>query len=179
MSVPQAAGVLIAFSGLPGTGKSSIARSIASKYGAVYVRIDTIEQALRRANPVTADIGPEGYAVAYALAEDNLRLGNIVVADSVNPLFVTREAWRAVAARAGAPIVEVEICCSDSAEHRRRVESRSADVEGLVLPTWQDVLNRTYESWDGERIVIDAAHRSVDACIAVLDQHLRIAITMR
>ncbi len=41
--------------------------------------------------------GPEGYIVAYRLAEHNLRLGLAVVADSVNPIEITREAWRAVA----------------------------------------------------------------------------------
>jgi predicted kinase len=51
-------------------------------------------------------------------------LGQSVVADSVNPLTATREAWRAVAASANFPIIEVEIICSDLEEHRRRVESR-------------------------------------------------------
>jgi predicted kinase len=34
--------------------------------------------------------GPEGYVVGYQMAPDNLRLGLDVVADSVNPLQVTR-----------------------------------------------------------------------------------------
>ena len=42
-----------------------------------------------------------GTASAYAVAEDNLRLGPDVIGDSVNPLPVTREAWRGVAERAG------------------------------------------------------------------------------
>jgi predicted kinase len=70
----------------------------------------------------------EGYSVAYAIAEDNLRLGRIVIADCVNPWPLTRDAWRSVADRAGARAVEVEIVCSDRAEHRRRVESRAADI---------------------------------------------------
>ena len=42
-------------------------------------------------------MGDSGYRAAYAVAEDNLRLGHVVIADSVNPWPVTREAWRAVA----------------------------------------------------------------------------------
>jgi len=33
---------------------------------------------------------PEGYEVAYAIAEDNLRLGRTVIADSVYPAEGTR-----------------------------------------------------------------------------------------
>jgi predicted kinase len=100
--------VLIIFSGLSGVGKTTIARALATAIGAAHLRIDSIEQALRRCG-VTVEA--EGYVVAYAVAEDNLRLGRIVLADSVNPWPLTREAWRSVAARAGCPSLDVEIVC--------------------------------------------------------------------
>jgi predicted kinase len=172
-------GVLIALAGLPGTGKSSMARELARRHGAMHLRIDTIEQALKRAASISGKIGPEGYAVAYALAEDHLRLGQVVIADSVNPLAITRDAWRDAATRAGAVIIEVEVCCSDSVEHRRRIESRIADIAGLVLPTWQDVQDRAYESWNRERVIIDTAGLSVEACVDLLDKPLRVAMSAR
>jgi predicted kinase len=178
-AMPHMAGVLIALGGLPGTGKSSIARELASRYNAMHLRIDTIEQALIRAGLVTGDIGPAGYSVAYAVAEDNLRLGRMVIADSVNPLAVTREAWRAAARHAGASIIEVEVCCSDMTEHRRRIETRTADIDGHTLPTWHDVQKRHYEPWSGERIVIDTAELPVDACVQMLEQPLHTAISAR
>ncbi|EEQ16447.1 Uncharacterised protein [Yersinia frederiksenii] len=42
--------MLIIFSGLPGTGKSTIAHLLAERLKAVYLRIDTIEQAIRSAD---------------------------------------------------------------------------------------------------------------------------------
>ena len=85
--------MLLIFGGLSGTGKSTIARLLAARLGAVWLRIDSIEQALIRAKTVTLhDIGPAGYLVAYAIAADNLRLGNVVIADSVNPIAITRHA---------------------------------------------------------------------------------------
>ena len=75
--------MLIVFGGLPGTGKTTLARAFAQERQATYLRIDTVEQALRSSGIVGDDVGPAGYMVAYALAEENLRLGRIVVADSV------------------------------------------------------------------------------------------------
>jgi predicted kinase len=162
--------MLYIFAGLPGTGKTALAQHLARERQAVHLRIDTIEQALREAgSPVS---GPEGYVVAYRLAADNLRLGLSVVADSVNPLELTRAAWREVAVRASAPFVEIEVVCSDAAEHRRRVETRPADVAGLRLPTWDEVVNRHYEPWPGEHIVIDTAGRTVEQSFAALRQAL-------
>ena len=146
--------MLVIFSGLPGTGKTKIARALAKEIGAVHLRIDTIEQALRDKGLTVVD---EGYRIAYAVAEDNLRLGLTVIADSVNPIQLTREAWRAVAKRTCAPFIDIEVTCSDKSEHRRRVEQRQADIAGHNLPTWIDVEAREYEPWDRDRVVIDTA----------------------
>jgi predicted kinase len=150
--------LLYIFGGLPGSGKSTLARQLAAEQRAVYLRIDTIEQSLRNAD--VWDNGPAGYMAAYGLAADNLRLGLAVVADSVNPLAVTRRAWREIAQQAGVPFLEVEVICSDKAEHRRRVESRSSDITGHVPPTWARVVAHDYQPWEGEHIVMDTADQT-------------------
>ena len=119
-------------SGLPGVGKTTIARELAAALAAVHVRIDSIEQALRNAGLTVYD---HGYRVAYAVAEDNLRLGRTVIADCVNPWPLTRQEWEAVASRAAARAVSVELVCSNIEEHKRRVESRSPDIDRHRLPT--------------------------------------------
>jgi predicted kinase len=160
--------MLIAFSGLPGAGKTAIARELARTIGAVHLRIDSIEQALRRAG---YRVEGEGYDVAYSVADDNLRAGRTVIADCVNPWPLTRTAWRAVAERAGVGVLDVEIVCSDGAEHRRRVESREPDIAGHTLPTWQDVLDRDYHAWDRDRLVVDTSTADVGAAVrAIVDR---------
>jgi predicted kinase len=161
--------MLIVFGGLPGTGKTTIAQLVARGCGAVYLRIDAIEQALRSTNILAGDVGPAGYVVAYALCEANLKLGQIVVADCVNPLPVTRTAWRTAAAAASALIMELEIICSDTAEHRRRVEGREPDIPGLDPPSWASVMRHDYAPWTEPRLVIDTAVMSAaDAASKIL-----------
>ena len=150
--------MLVVLSGLPGVGKTTIARELAVVIGAVHVRIDSIEHALRSEG---LKVEGEGYRVAYAVAEDNLRVGRTVVADCVNPWPLTRNEWQSVADRARVRAVNVEVVCSDLDEHRRRVESRTPDIAGHIVPTWTDVLERDYRTWGGDRFVIDTARLDV------------------
>jgi predicted kinase len=149
--------VLLILAGLPGVGKTAVARELARQMGAFHLRIDSIEQAL-----AVRPIDDAGYRIAYAIAEDNLRVGRTVIADSVNPLDITRDAWLDVAKRAAVPAFEIELVCSDAAEHRRRVESRPADIPGHALPTWADVLARVYGPWRRDRLLIDTARLTVE-----------------
>ena len=163
---------LIVLGGLPGVGKTTIARELARALGGVHIRIDSIEQAIRTScvGPVALD--DAGYRVGYAVAEDNLRLGRHVVADSVNPIPMTRDAWLAVAGAAGVTAIEVEIVCSDRDEHRRRVEQRGADVSGLTPPSWQEVVARDYRPWNSAHFVVDTARLTFPESVAEILNHL-------
>ena len=76
--------MLVILSGLPGVGKTAIAQELARTIGAVHLRIDSIEQALRRAG---YRVEGEGYEVAYAVAEDNLRAGRTGTAVLMGRVF--------------------------------------------------------------------------------------------
>ncbi len=158
--------MLISFGGLPGVGKSTITAILAERLGAVRLRVDVIEQALRDMGlPVNAD---EGYRVAHAVALDNLRLGRTVISDCVNPIAQSREAWRLVAQHAPAAFVEVEIICSNRDEHKRRVETRTSDIPNLKLPDWIDVQRREREPWTREHLVFDSAKLKPEEIVDML-----------
>lgn len=164
---------LIVFSGLPGVGKSRIARELARAVEAVYLRIDSIEQSLRDSGSLVEPINDSGYRVAYFVAEDNLKLGRTVVADCVNPISTTRDAWREVAERSGARLFEIEVRCSDAAEHRRRVESRTIDIPGLLPLTWNEVRSREYQAWDRAHLEVDSATETPEQILRCIRELLK------
>jgi predicted kinase len=160
-------------SGLPGTGKTTIARALAARLGALHLRIDSVEAALKASVLRIHPAEDAGYRAALAVARDNLALGHDVIGDAVNPLALTRGWWREVAEAAGARLVNVEIVCSDRAEHRRRVEARRPDLPGLALPDWARVTARDYEPWTTPPLVIDTARTTAEDAAARIAEAVR------
>ncbi|WP_027857141.1 AAA family ATPase [Marinobacterium jannaschii] len=161
---------LYIFSGLPGSGKSTLARMLSSHLKAVYLRIDTVEQGLR--DLCDMQVVGEGYRLSYRIARDNLELGLSVVADSCNPIQLSRDEWQQVTTGLGENFVNIEIACSDAKEHQYRVESRESSIENLRLPSWQQVQEREYKAWGDEVVRIDTAGKMPDESFAELLEKL-------
>jgi predicted kinase len=156
---------LIVMAGLPACGKSSIARELAARLPAMWLRIDSMDRAIWASGTAPGDLRDWTYRAAQAVAADNLGLGHQVIADCVNDWQEARDGWSQCGRRAGARVFWVEIVCSDPVEHRRRVEGRISDIAGHVLPDWDAVVGRDYHPWDQERLTIDTAHRTLEACV--------------
>lgn len=139
---------VIVVCGVPGSGKTTLATTLAAQLQAAYLRVDVVETPLILAG---VDVGPLGYQVVQEVAASNLALGIEVVIDLVDPWPETRRLWRELAARTAATLVVLECVVPDPAEHRRRVEARRPDLPGQVLPTWDEVTSRHYVPWDEER----------------------------
>lgn len=168
--------MLFIFSGLPGTGKSSIAKEIAKYYKSIYLRIDTIEHGIKELCNIS--VQGEGYRLSYRIAADNLLIGNTVVADCCNPWLLTRTEWEEVAIRNNCDYVNIEIICSDKEEHKKRVEERKNDISGFVIPEWDDVLKRDYQEWEKPVIQIDTARKRKEDSIIELIQKIERKIQL-
>jgi predicted kinase len=161
--------MLVVLGGLPGTGKTTLGKALAVKRSAAYVRVDEIEHALTCLAKLGPDIGAAGYVVAFAVAASNLRLGSLVIADSVNPVPESRQGWRDVAHGEAARLLEIEVICSNGVEHRRRVETRTADIAEFTLPSWSSVMRRDYVPWTSPRLVVDTALLTLDEAVVAVE----------
>ncbi len=159
--------MLIVMTGLPGSGKTVLAEALGVALPAALVSVDPVELALWRAGlPHTTGVGIASYAVAAAVAEQQLRLGHPVIADAVNAAPHAREIWERLARGYDCPLRIIEVVCSDAELHRQRIEKRAAEQSGptpgqpaVPLVSWADVqkAGRSYRPWPANRTVIDSA----------------------
>lgn len=158
--------LLVVIGGLPAVGKTAVCRALLGERPMTppmtWLRVDSIEQALRRSGEMAPDMpGGAGYYAAAAVAGDVLSTGGDVLVECVNPLPITRRLWERTAVDAGSRLLQVELVCSDRDEHRRRVEQRVSDIAGLVLPDWRDVLQRDYAPWPEADLRLDTGRLEV------------------
>jgi predicted kinase len=155
-------GHLYIFSGLPGAGKTTLAKCLAAYVKASFLRIDTVEVGI--SDLCNCEVEGEGYRLSYRIAADNLKIGNSVVADSCNPIELTRREWCDVALLNNSFYTNIEVICSDKDEHKMRIEERECEIPGSFLPSWKQVVEHEYELWKEERVIIDTAGKSIEEC---------------
>ena len=168
MSTPT----LYILSGLPASGKTTLAKLLAQRTGAMYMRIDTMEEGLSELCNIKVEA--EGYRLSYRVIRDDLKLGISAIADSCNTIKITREEWENVALESGSKFQNIEISCSHIAEHESRVISRNIEIQNAHSPTWEQVKSRYYEQWDREIIKIDTSGKTVAQSFTELSQKLKL-----
>lgn len=151
--------------GLPAAGKSAVAEDLGRALGCAVLSVDPVEAAMWRSG-VGRDqpTGLAAYVIVEVLATEQLALGHDVVVDAVNAVEPAREQWRRLADRTGTALRFIEVRCSDEGEHRRRLEARVRDINGLPEPTW-DYVQATragFEDWSDERLVLDSMNAHED-----------------
>ena len=156
--------MLILLSGLPGVGKSSLARAFCGGGRAVHLRVDAIEAAVSASALRPASAEDAGYRVAAAQAEEMAAGGHVVVGDAVNEDPAGREIW-------GPAALVVEVVCSDRAAHEARVRARHAQAAGT--PGWEAVRARHWEPWGRPVLRLDTAHATPEALAEELWRALR------
>jgi hypothetical protein len=156
---------LVLVTGLPGTGKSTVAEAVADRIGAPVLAHDWAMSALRPYPEVQSalDRMPMGHRVVgwstlHALARSQLRAGRSVILDGVARADELRTC-REIARDEDASMVVIATQCSDPSVHRSRVEGRER-----LIPNWHELdwvrverSRATWESPDDADLSLDAA----------------------
>jgi predicted kinase len=154
----------IVFTGLPGTGKTSIAAAVALELSIPVFAKDWLEATLIRCELRPAEGGPPlgsvGYQLLTILAERQLRLGQSVILDSVASTLSIRAEWRTLAQTFRAEWRVIECICSDETVQRDRLGGRQRGIPGWHELDWSEVerVKAYYTPWNEERLILDAVH---------------------
>jgi predicted kinase len=149
---------LIVLSGIPGTGKSALAESLAEALDLPVFSVDPIEAALLVSGIEHGfNSGLAAYSVCVTLADRELLKRQGAIIDAVNGVEPAKQMWRQLAAAHGLMLIVIECICSDAGRHRTRLAHRSRGL-GLPEPTWRDVERRRaeYVPWREPVLVVDA-----------------------
>jgi predicted kinase len=129
--------VFIQMSGVPGAGKTTLARAIAPRIGAVVIDHDVTKSALFEANVPVSIAGAASYHVLNAVAGHLLQQGFSVIFDS--PCFYVEllERGQRLAQETGAAYRYIECLVTDLDELDRRLRTRlrvPSQLAGVRVP---------------------------------------------
>jgi predicted kinase len=149
---------LLLLSGLPGCGKSTLARQLALALSIPLFAKDRFQSLLRRrglAGRATAD----GYYLLLDMADEQLGLGVSVILDAVFPQEGFRQEATRLAERHGARMRPIYCFCSDEATWRQRLAHRNPNATPHWSPVgWDEVerLRALFVPWPpGQALAID------------------------
>ncbi|MBR1144049.1 ATP-binding protein [Bradyrhizobium sp. AUGA SZCCT0431] len=165
---------LIVLAGLPGSGKSTLAEGLSRHFSLPLLSVDPIEAAMWRGGLSRDQTGIAAYEVAHALAAEQLRLNHSVLIDAVNPVEAPRTAWRKLAAKYRADLKIIECICVDQAIHRRRIDARIRNIDGMAEIDWARVEQRRaeYEAWTDARLTLDTSAEPPERLLAEAIRYL-------
>jgi len=152
---------LIVFSGLPGTGKSTLAEAVGMYLGIPVFAKDWLEASLLQSElrPTVKEktLGSAGYELLTVLAQRQLMLGQSVILDSVAATKTIRSEWRKLAKRYQAEWRVIECVCSDESLHQSRLKVRRRRIPGWHELEWSEVerVKQYYVPWRSDHLTLD------------------------
>ena len=152
---------LIIVSGLPGTGKSTLAEAVGRYFGIPVFAKDWLEASLLQSGLKSTDesrsLGHAGYELLTVLTRRQLMLGQSVIVDSVAATKTIRAEWRKLAKRYQAEWRVIECVCSNESIHQARLNVRRRRIPGWHELEWSEVerVKRHYIPWRSAHLTLD------------------------
>lgn len=162
--------LLIVISGLPGTGKSTLASAVGQHMSVPVLRMDDVLASAGGLLPPHSR-GPAAAAdlLLTNLADRYLDAGQSVILDSIAADADTHAEWREMAAIYGARFHIIVCTCSDHAVHRARLRERGRHLPEQGDAVWAHIeqVRATFTPWGPDALTVDAVHSLTDNLRAV------------
>lgn len=161
---------LILFAGMPGSGKTTLARMVSRRLSVPVFAKDRVQRVLRDHHLADASSG-DGYYIILDLADEQLSLGLTVILDATFPLDHFRMVASEIAARHQARFCAIYCYCSDDAVWRERMTNRVQYVPGWKPVGWEDVqrMREYYQPWSDNALFVDSLRSPEENLPAVLE----------
>jgi len=128
---------IILIGGIPGTGKTTLAKEISNRLEIPYFNKDLLESALIGKGICTIEeLNGIGYVLMERIALSELKFGRSVILDSVASYKRVNEHWESFKTK---EIRYIECICSDLKLHKTRLESRKRNIPNWYELTWSDI----------------------------------------
>ena len=179
----RAGPALVVMCGLPGTGKSTVAGTLAGHSGAAYLSSDAVRKELAgldprarataeyRAGLYTPEMHRRTYDEVRRRAGEHLAAGRPVVLDAMHGRASERAAAAELAAQYGVPLLIAELRLDDD-EARARIEGRTDDPLRTSDATWdiyrqQQAEFEAVQPDEGPQLVLNAADPPASLALAI------------
>jgi predicted kinase len=158
---------LVVMTGLPCSGKSTVAYGLAARMGWPVFSVDPIDSAMRGQGIDPEAAGAAAYSVAARLAAEQLGVGLSVIVDGCNADQELHDLWPALAKRTGARLDLIE-CVTDEELHRARIDGRVRGLAHYPEVTWDLVeeMQGYFAPWRIARLRLDTGAATPDELVA-------------
>lgn len=151
-SVQQEAASLVVVCGLPGVGKSTVARRVADLIDAEVLRTDVVRKELFDDPEYTGEETATVYDELLSRAEDRLVDGDRVVLDATFRTREQREAARDLADRLDCGFRVVHVDCEEAVVERRIAEREGVSDADFAV---HQQLRETFEPLEVAHVAVD------------------------
>lgn len=162
--------MIIVVCGLPGTGKTTVAKALSQRTGAILLRTDVIRKELLTNNTYTEKERDSVYENMLIIADEKLQEGEDCVLDGTFYKKSLRDKARKIAEKNKSTFHVVE-CVLHEDVVKRRIGSRRKDASGadfsIFLKLW-----KTFEPITEKHIVIDTS-KGTKECVDKVMKELK------
>lgn len=155
--------MLFLIAGLPGTGKTTIARAFAQRIGAIHLSSDALRQELGLMGHYTPEDKAKVYNEMLERVRISLNEGRTVVVDSTFYKASVRQPFAALAASYGIPVKWVEIKAKETTLRNRLNRTRPDSEANFEV---YEKIRDQFEPLPEDRLVIWSDEMSPDMAAA-------------